>query len=69
MVDAEWIRHAVLALPMAQRQAVVLRYLEDRPEVYVAELLDVPVGTVKFRLGRTLVALRMSVEEEEHAGP
>ncbi|MHB8497725.1 MAG: sigma factor-like helix-turn-helix DNA-binding protein [Acidimicrobiales bacterium] len=61
--------YAVLALPMAQRQVMVLRYVEDRPGAEVPELLDVPVGTVKAHLGRAPAALRMSAEEEEHAGP
>ena len=55
--DADWIRRAVLALPMPQRQVVVLRYLEDRGEAEIAALLGVPVGTIKSRLNRGLHAL------------
>jgi RNA polymerase sigma-70 factor (ECF subfamily) len=37
-------------LPAAQREALVLCDLEDRSAAEAAELLDVPVGTVKSRL-------------------
>lgn len=37
-------------LPLAQREVLVLRLVEDRPDSEVAELLGVPVGTVKSRL-------------------
>lgn len=69
--DADWIRHALLALPLAQRQVVVLRYLEDRSEAEVSDLLGVAVGTIKSRLARALQALRVNVQEDEedHVGP
>lgn len=67
-VDA--LRRAVLALPVPQRQVVVLRYLEDRAEGDVADLLGVPAGTVKSRLARAMTALRsdLATREEHHDG-
>lgn len=46
------IWRAVQRLPERQRSVVVLRYLEDLSEPEIAEVLDVPVGTVKSQLSR-----------------
>lgn len=46
------------ALPRRQRQVAVLRYLEDRPEREVAELLGCSVGSVKRHASRAAAALR-----------
>ena len=43
---------AVMQLPERQRACIVLRYLEDMTEPEVAEVLNVPVGTVKSQLNR-----------------
>ena len=40
----------VLALPEAQRTAVVLVYVEGYSYKEAAELLDIPIGTVMSRL-------------------
>ncbi len=52
------VRRLVLSLPLPQRQVVVLRYLEDRSEADIADLLGVAAGTVKSRLHRAMRALR-----------
>ena len=49
---------ALAQLPARQRAVVVLRYLEDRTEHDVADLLDVSVGTVKSQTARALTRLR-----------
>jgi len=51
MVDDE-VMHAVDALPLEFKEAIVLSDLEGLPYHDVAEILDVPVGTVKSRLYR-----------------
>jgi RNA polymerase sigma-70 factor (sigma-E family) len=55
----------VARLPYAQRAVVVLRVVEDLPEDETAEMLGVPVGTVKSRLARGLAALREMVEDRD----
>jgi RNA polymerase sigma-70 factor (sigma-E family) len=49
---------AIGRLPARQRAVVVLRYHEDLPELEVARLLRVPVGTVKSTANRALARLR-----------
>ena len=46
------------ALPRRQRQVAVLRYLEDRSEREVADLLGCSVGSVKRHASRAATALR-----------
>ncbi|MHC4915298.1 MAG: sigma-70 family RNA polymerase sigma factor [Planctomycetota bacterium] len=49
---------ALAALPAAQRQAVVLRYLEGRGEKEAAQLAGCPQGTLSQRASRGLAGLR-----------
>nr|WP_241562129.1 sigma-70 family RNA polymerase sigma factor [Streptomyces hoynatensis] len=52
-------------LPPGQRQVLVLRYYADLPVRKIAELLDVPEGTVKSRLHAAVSALRTRLGERE----
>lgn len=55
---------ALRALPPAQRQVVVLRYVEDLSEAETAATLGVASGTVKSRAARALEALRRALTED-----
>lgn len=63
--DRFWV--AVRSLPPQQRAAVVLRYVEDRPLVEIAEVLDVAEGTAKAHLhkARAALARQLSLDPEE----
>jgi RNA polymerase sigma-70 factor, ECF subfamily len=52
------VLRALAALPPEQRAVVVLRYLLDYTPGEIAELLDLPRGTVNSRLRRGLDAMR-----------
>ena len=52
------IRSALEALPVKQRQAIALAFLEDMTHEQVAHALDVPLGTAKTRIRSGLQVLR-----------
>jgi RNA polymerase sigma-70 factor, ECF subfamily len=52
------LRQVLAALPEKQRMVVVLRYQEELGPAEIAELLEMPVNTVKSTLHRSLTELR-----------
>ena len=52
------LRRMIAALPDAPRMVMVLRYQEDLDPPQIAELLDMPLATVKSHLHRSLALLR-----------
>jgi RNA polymerase sigma-70 factor (ECF subfamily) len=52
------LRQVLAALPEKQRMVVVLRYQEELGPAEIAELLEMPVNTVKSTLHRSLEELR-----------
>lgn len=56
------VRGAIAALPEDQREVIVLKEYEDLTFLEIAQILDVPLSTVKTRLYRGLVNLRGSLE-------
>ncbi|MHC4597793.1 MAG: RNA polymerase sigma factor [Planctomycetota bacterium] len=63
--DAEiQVRYAVEKLPPAYRLAISLRYLKELSYEEMAELLDVPLGTVKNRLFRAREKLKALLTPE-----
>jgi RNA polymerase sigma-70 factor (ECF subfamily) len=58
----EAVRVAIMSLPSACREAVVLCELQEMPYAEAASVMRVPIGTVRSRLnrGRTLLAERLS---------
>jgi RNA polymerase sigma-70 factor (ECF subfamily) len=56
--DAEQVHHALDQLPLPQREAVTLYFLQDLSIDEIAGVLDVPPGTVKSRLHYGKQAIR-----------
>lgn len=56
--DAEQIHHALDQLPLLQREALTLYFLQDLSLQEMASVLEVPLGTVKSRLHYAKLALR-----------
>jgi RNA polymerase sigma-70 factor (ECF subfamily) len=63
-----WVRENVAQLPELHRQALVLAYYQGLPYAEIAELLDIPVGTVKSRLHGALARLRASADRLTQLG-
>ncbi len=63
--DAEQVHHALDQLPLAQREALALYFLEDLSIDDIAAVLGVAVGTVKSRLhyGKQAIRKILSVGE------
>lgn len=58
----EMLRRLVSTLPEAPRTVMILRYQEDLDPSEIADVLDMPVGTVKSHLQRSLALLREKLE-------
>ena len=67
-VDSQIVRHALQELPVEFREVVVLREMEDLSYKEIANIVDIPMGTVMSRLKRgrkrlhALLANRMGKE-------
>ncbi len=63
------IRQAIASLPEEQRAVIALREWDGLSYEEIAEIEQVPVGTVRSRLGRAREALRAALDttEERHA--
>jgi len=59
--DWDQVQHAVKKLPFSQRVVIVLYYLNDLSIEEIADILEVPVGTVKSRLHYGRLALKKSL--------
>jgi RNA polymerase sigma-70 factor (ECF subfamily) len=60
------VLRALQALPLGQRQVLVLHHLLDLPVAAVAAELAVPEGTVKSRLSRARSAMAALLGEENY---
>ena len=63
------VRDALLTLPVRQRAAIALHYLDDLPVADIASLLDCTEGTVKTHLSRGRHALAVALGEEANDEP
>lgn len=55
---AQELEQRVMSLPPKYRAAVLLRHTEGRQYHEIAEILEIPIGTVKFRLHRAYRLLK-----------
>jgi RNA polymerase sigma-70 factor (ECF subfamily) len=59
-VEARALGDAIAALPLAFREALILREFEDLSYKEIARIANVPVGTVMSRLARARALLQRS---------
>ncbi|WP_066188999.1 RNA polymerase sigma factor [Gracilibacillus timonensis] len=58
------IQQSIAELPDKQRAVILLVYYEDLPQKEVAQILNIPEGTVKSRLHQAIQSLKEGIEEE-----
>ncbi len=64
-IDGSRVASAIGALPVHQREVIILRYFHDLTLAEIATALDIPIGTVKSRLSLGLRRVRCRLQEEE----
>jgi RNA polymerase sigma-70 factor (ECF subfamily) len=65
----EWVRRSVARLPETLRQTLILAYFQDLKYREIAEILKIPVGTVKSRLHAALAKLQEMARSADEDGP
>lgn len=65
IADRDLIERELNDLPIDHRAVIVLRFYLDLPLDEVADILDIPIGTVKSRLHRALASLRDSMAQHD----
>ena len=63
-VLAAQVKRALSQLPEEQRQSIVLAYFEGRTQQEIADVLCVPMGTIKARMARGLRRLAVTMIED-----
>jgi len=64
IADREQLDRAFRTLTVEQRAAIVLQYYRDLTMTEIAEVLQVPIGTVRSRLHYAKRALRAAIEAD-----
>jgi len=64
LIDRDQLERAARRLSIDHRVVVVLCYYLDLPHVQIADLLGIPVGTVRSRLRYALKGLRAALEAD-----
>jgi RNA polymerase sigma factor (sigma-70 family) len=67
--EGQLVRQAVLGLPEIYRAVILLRHYEDLKLAAIAEILEIPEGTVNSRLAEALTRLSRALEPQLKAGP
>jgi RNA polymerase sigma-70 factor (ECF subfamily) len=63
-LDAEMVRKGMASLTAIQREAITLAYFGGYSQSQVAQLLNLPLGTVKTRIRDGLIGLRNALGAE-----
>jgi RNA polymerase sigma-70 factor (ECF subfamily) len=64
----DWVRRSVAKLPETLRQTLVLAYHQELKYREIAEILKIPVGTVKSRLHAALAKLQQMARADHPDG-
>jgi RNA polymerase sigma-70 factor (ECF subfamily) len=63
-IDGPRLVAEIMALPVHQREAIILRYDQDLSLAEIAAVLSIPIGTVKSRLSLGLRQLRQQLKDD-----
>ncbi len=63
-----WVRDSVARLPETLRQTLILAYHQDLKYREIADILKIPVGTVKSRLHAALAKLQQMAKSDNQDG-
>lgn len=66
-VRLEIMREAITALPEAQREALQMKLHHELSYEEIAEVLGIPIGTVRSRLHHAVLALRAALQSPTQA--
>lgn len=69
VVDRDQLERGFSRLSVEQRAVLALRYFADRTQEEIADILDLPVGTVRSRLHYGLQRLRAELEADARSEP
>lgn len=64
-LTGEVVRHALATLPAEQRETIELAYFKGYTHSQIAQLMEVPLGTVKGRMRIGLHKLRSALERSQ----
>jgi RNA polymerase sigma-70 factor, ECF subfamily len=67
--EGELVRRAVMQLPDIYRSVIVLRHYEDMKLARIAEVLEIPEGTVNSRMAEALARLSRMLEPKLKSAP
>ncbi|MBM7588030.1 RNA polymerase sigma-70 factor (ECF subfamily) [Bacillus pakistanensis] len=59
------LRQLLMQLPEKQRAIIILHYFDDMTQKDIAEVLNLPLGTVKSRLHHGIKTLKSMIEKED----
>jgi RNA polymerase sigma-70 factor (ECF subfamily) len=62
--DRHLVKSLVNSLPRKFQEVLILRYYEDHDYSTIAEILNIPIGTVRSRLNRTIAKLEELLKEK-----
>lgn len=65
MAERDSVWQAIKKLSDKQRAVIILRYFSELSYADIANILDIPLGTVKSRLDMALKSLRKILDEQE----
>lgn len=69
LIDRDVLDRAFRRLGVEERAVIVLHYLEGFPLAAIADILGIPVGTVKSRLNRGTRTMRAAIDADDRVVP